>query len=213
MQAREVLDNVAGALGIAVTVLLSPILRAIYARWGASDEEVAAALPGDSLVPGARLCSTRAIEIAAPTLSVWPWLVQLGQGRGGLYSYAGLENLAGCRIVNADEILPEHQRLAVGDEIRMGPAGYPVFRVVDLAPERHLVLQALDPKTGAPGDMSWVFVLRPTAAGCRLVVRGRLRVGAEVAQFVIWRAITDPLWFVMERRMLLGIRARAERVA
>jgi hypothetical protein len=61
--------------------------------------------------------------------------------------------------------------------------------------------------------MSWVFVLRPTAAGCRLVVRGRLRVGPGFAQFVIWRGITDPIWFVMERKMLLGIRARAERLA
>ena len=211
MEVREVLDNVAGALGIAVTVLLSPILRPIYARWGARAEEVAGALPGDSLVPGARLCSTRAIEIAAPVRSVWPWLVQLGQGRGGLYSYAGLENFAGCRITNADEILREHQRLAVGDEIRMGPAGYPVFRVAEVVPEHHLVLQARDPRTGAPGDMSWVFVLRPTAAGCRLVVRGRLRVGPGFAQFVIWRGSTDPIWFVMERKMLLGIRARAER--
>lgn len=210
MDAREVLDNIAGAVAIAGTVIVSPLLRRFYARWGATDAELAAALPGDAVVADATLRATRAIEIAAPAPSVWPWLVQLGHGRGGLYSYAGLENLAGCGIVNADRILPEHQRLAVGDAVAMGPPGYPRFRVVDVAPDAHLVLQACDPRTGAPGPMSWAFVLRPTASGCRLIVRGRNRPGHGAAEFLLWRVLTDPIWFVMERRMLLGIRDRAE---
>lgn len=116
-------------------------------------------------------------------------------------------------VVNADRILREHQELAVGDEIRMGPAGYPRFRVVELARERHLVLQACDPRTGAPGPMSWAFVVRPDGEGSRLIVRGRIQPGRGAAEFLIWRVFTDPIWFVMERRMLLGIRARAERGA
>lgn len=210
MRSRDILDNLTGAAAIAGTVLLSPLLRRAYARWGASDEELAEALPGDEVVAGATLHSTRAITSAAAPSAVWPWLVQLGQGRGGLYSYQGLENLAGCRIENADRILPGHQRLAIGDPIRMGPPGYPWFRVVALVPEQHLVLQACDPKTGAPGDMSWAFVLRAAARGSRLLVRGRMRPGAGIGEFLLWRVFTDPIWFVMERRMLLGIRERAE---
>lgn len=210
MRPLEILDNCTGAAAIAGTVLLSPLLRRAYARWGASDEELAEALPGDEQVPDATLHSTRAITISAAPSAVWPWLVQLGQGRGGLYSYQGLENLAGCRIENADRILPEHQRLAVGDPIRMGPPGYPWFRVAALAPEQHLVLRACDPKTGAPGGMSWAFVLRATTGGCRLLVRGRMRIGAGPGEFLVWRVFTDPIWFVMERRMLLGLRERAE---
>lgn len=204
------LDNTAGALGIAATVALSPLLRPLYARWGASDDEVAAAMPGDAIVSTPTLQSTRAIDIAAAVADVWPWLLQLGYGRGGLYSYEGLENLIGCDMVNADTILPEHQHLAPGDRVRMGPPGYPSFRVVDLVPAAHLVLQACDPKTDAPGDMTWVFALRPTDTGARLLVRGRLRYEPDALHVMTWRVVTDPIWFVMERRMMIGIRDRAE---
>lgn len=211
MDPEDLIDNTAGALGIAATLALSPLLRPLYARWGASDDEVDAALPGDAIVPAPTLQSTRAIAIAAAPAEVWPWLVQLGYGRGGLYSYEGLENLIGCDMVNADAILPEHQHLAPGDRIRMGPPGYPSFRVVDLVPAGHLVLQACDPKTDAPGEMSWVFVLRPTDAGSRLIVRGRLHFVPDALSVMTWRVVTDPVWFVMERRMMIGIRDRAER--
>lgn len=211
MDPEDVLDNAAGALGIAATVAFSPLLRPLYARWGATDEEVAAALPGDAIVPHPSLQSTRAIDIAAAPADVWPWIVQLGYGRGGLYSYEGLENLVGCGIVNADAILPEHQHLAAGELIRMGPPGYPCFQVVDHVPARHLALQALDPKTGAPGEMSWLFLVAPTERGARLVVRGRMRVADRAADVLLWRVFTDPIWFVMERRMMIGIRDRAER--
>lgn len=211
MHPEDVIDNAAGALGIAATVAFSPLLRPLYSRWGATDAELAEALPGDAIVPTPSVHSTRAIDIAAAPADVWPWLVQLGYGRGGLYSYEGLENLVGCGIVNADAILPEHQHLAAGDLVRMGPPGYPCFRVALVVPCGHLVLQGCDPKTEAPGDMSWAFVLRPTDAGCRLLVRGRMHVAPSVADVVVWRVFTDPIWFVMERRMMIGIRDRAER--
>ena len=101
MRPLDMLDNCTGAAAIAGTVLLSPLLRRAYARWGASDEELAEALPGDELIPDATLHSTRAITIDGAPSAVWPWLVQLGQGRGGLYSYQGLENLAELRIENS----------------------------------------------------------------------------------------------------------------
>lgn len=211
MHPEDVFDNAAGAVGIAATVALSPLLRPIYARWGATDDEVDAALPGDAIVPAPTLHSTRAIAIAAAPADVFPWIVQLGHGRGGLYSYEGLENLIGCDIVNADAILPEHQHLAPGDLVRMGPPGYPCFRAVDVVPGAHVLLQACDPRTEQPGEMSWLFLLRPTDTGCRLIVRARLHFSDRAADVLAWRVFTDPIWFVMERRMMIGIRDRAER--
>ena len=210
MHPEDVLDNAAGAVGIAATVAFSPLLRPIYARWGATDDEVAEALPGDAVVPAPTLQSTRAIAIAAAPADVFPWIVQLGHGRGGLYSYEGLENLVGCGIVNADAILPEYQHLAPGDLVRMGPPGYPCFRTLDVVPGAHVLLQACDPKTEAPAEMSWLFLVRPAEGGSRLIIRSRMRVGDGAADVLAWRVLTDPVWFVMERRMMIGIRDRAE---
>ena len=102
-------------------LLSAPVSRKWFNRWGATEVELTKNLPGDALVPSPRLAYTRAISINASAASVWPWLVQMGQGRGGLYSYDGLENLIGCDIHSADHILPEHQNLQVGDQILFGP--------------------------------------------------------------------------------------------
>lgn len=91
-----------GAVQVAAMLLTAPLSRLWYNRWGATAEECEKALPGDELVPHPRIASTRAITIQAPPAAVWPWLVQMGQGRGGLYSYDGLENLIGCDIHSAD---------------------------------------------------------------------------------------------------------------
>ena len=103
-------------LGLGVTVLAGgPVLRRRYLRWGATDEEVQAGLPGDETLPDADLVATRAITIHAAPMDVWPWLTQMGQGRGGLYSYDWLENLIGCDIHSADRIMPKWQHIKVGD--------------------------------------------------------------------------------------------------
>jgi hypothetical protein len=120
-------------------------------------------LPGDEIAPSPGMASTRAIAIQAQPEEVWRWLVQIGQGRGGLFSYDWLENLVGSDIHTLREIRPELQHLAAGDEVRMGPEGYPFFRVVDVEPRQALVLQAADPKTGAAGTGK--LVLRPAAPG------------------------------------------------
>ena len=93
--------------------------------WGARDDEVAAQLPGDELLPDAGLVTTRAVTIDAPPEAIWPWLVQMGSGRGGAYSYDWIENLLGLNMHSANEILPRYQHIAVGDELPMGP-GRPV---------------------------------------------------------------------------------------
>ena len=175
-------------------------------RWGATDDEVRRPLPGDDVVPEPAVESTRAITIQAPAAEVWKWLVQIGQGRGGFYSYDWLENLAGIEVHSADRLDPALQSLAVGDFIRAAPeqtlpdAGW---KVVAVDPGRALVLQgwgafvldAVDPHT------------------TRLLARSRMP-GRPALLTALRNAMTWELpHFIMERKMLLGIKARAERAA
>ena len=104
------------AVVAAAGAVVAGVLRPRYLSWGASDEECAGALPGDELVPHADLAATRAVTIAATPEQVWPWIAQMGQGRGGLYSYDALENLVGCDMHSADRVVPEWQDVAVGPD-------------------------------------------------------------------------------------------------
>ncbi|BCW68335.1 hypothetical protein NicSoilB4_30980 [Arthrobacter sp. NicSoilB4] len=189
-------------------------------NWGASTQEAAGPLPGDELVRAPRMQSTRAVTISAPAAGIWPWLVQLGAGRGGMYSYDLLENAAGPGIRSADRILPEHQRLDVGDVIPLGPdVGIPVRRL-----ETGSVLAlggTVDPRTGkitsavaAPAgprlELGWTFILQPVDPGTtRLLSRTRYDY-SPLAVGLVLRPVLEPLQFIMERRMLLGIKSRAE---
>lgn len=213
------LDNTLGALQVAGCLLFSPLLRSWYNHWGANDIEIQKTLPGDELVPDPMLGYTHAISIAASPVSVWPWLVQIGQGRGGFYSFDGLENLAGCQIHSADAILPEQQNPQPGELVRLGPQGYPCFAISAIQRENHLVLVSADPKTGEPGKYTpqpekgysmatWQFILEPEAQGTRLLVRQRLAYSPDMAW--VWRLV-EPVNFVMERKMMLGVKQRAEK--
>ena len=213
-------ENILGAMQVGGTLLLSPFLRGWYNRWGATPEEVTKPLPGDELVPEPRLGYTHAITIEASPENIWPWLAQMGQGRGGLYSYDGLENLAGCNIHSVEHVLPEYQILQVGDLIRLGPQGYPCFAASSVDPGRTLVLISADPKTGQAGQptaqidkgysiATWQFILQPLDENTtRLLVRQRLSYSSDLTW--VWR-LTEPVAFVMERKMMLGIRRRAEK--
>src|SRR5690606_2165248 len=107
-------------LGAAVGAVASlPLLRGWAMTFGATDAELEAKLPGDELTPGADVVATRGITIAAPPERVWPWLVQIGQGRGGFYSYDALENLVGLDITSADRVEARWQDLAVGDLVHL----------------------------------------------------------------------------------------------
>jgi hypothetical protein len=211
-------DVIEGGAKIAAAILTAPVLRGPHNRWGAAPAEVSAAMPGDELVPKPKISSTRAITIDAPPHDVWPWLVQIGQGRGGFYSYDALENLARCDIHSADRIIPQLQQLHPGDLILLAPAGGPCFRVSETQPPSVLTLVGADPKTrvagpipATPGEMAstWQWVLHPVdnGRGTRLVVRQRLSYPRR--QSALWRLV-EPVSFVMERRMLHGIKARAE---
>jgi hypothetical protein len=214
------LENLIGAALVGSTLAVSPLLRNWYNRWGATDGEIQQKLPGDELVPDPLLGYTRAITIQAPMERVWPWLAQMGQGRGGLYSYDGLENLVGCKIHSVEHVIPELQDPQVGVLIRLGPQGYPCFAVASIDPGRALVLISANPQTGEPvlyldqGDKgysiaTWQFVLQPQDENTtRLLARQRLSFSPDFKW--VWR-LTEPVGFVMERKMLLGIRRRAER--
>lgn len=199
----------AAVLAIAVAYPLG-ILR-WYRRWGASDAELRQALPGDERVPRPKIASTRAITIHAPREQVWAWLVQIGQGRGGFYSYDWLENLAGCNIHSADRIIPELQGLKVGDKVRMVPESSPMpppWTVVALEPWRALVLENGGPDE--PAHSTWAFVLQDAGPGVtRLIVRSRGDYQPGLMNAILWHTV-EPVSFVMERGMLRGIRQRAE---
>ena len=181
-------------------------------RWGATDQEFDEPFPGDELVPNADLTATRAITIRASADQVWPWLAQLGQGRGGFYSYDFLENLIGADIHSADRIVPELQDLEVGDEVLLGPEfGYDVAL---LERGRSLVLRGGFPmeNIAPPYDSTWAFVLRAESdATTRLLVRERYAYKRPWAPLIV--EPTETLSFVMSQKMLRGIKARAERAA
>ncbi len=124
-RSRDVLEVIEGGAQVAAAMLTAPVLRGWYDRWGATPVEVAGAMPGDELVPDPKITATRAITIGAPPEEVWAWLVQIGQGRGGLYSFDALGNLLGCDIHSASRIIPELQELHVGDLILLAPAEAP----------------------------------------------------------------------------------------
>jgi len=209
-----------GAVAIIATLAASPVLRGRYNRWGATTAEAEAPMPGDELVPEPTLQSTRAVTISAPPQVVWPWLAQIGQGRGGLYSYDGLENLVGLDIHSVDRLLPEDERLGVGDVVRLGKPGSPCFAVVATDAGRSLVLVSADPVTGrqvptpvteGPGA-TWQWLLGGVRGGRATRLISRQRNTHPAPQRLLWRLV-EPIGFVMERRMLLGIKQRAERSA
>lgn len=220
---RDILDNLGGAALIAANLILQPITRSRYRRWGATDDEVQRTLPGDERIPRPRTRQTLAVTIHALAAEVYPWIAQIGQERGGLYSYELLENIAGCKIRNADRIAPEWE-MQVGDLMRMGPPGYPVDVVVGLERGHWLLMAGADPKTGeapplpAPDpnqyvNATWLLYLDERPAGrTRLISRSLVDYAPRsFANKLIWEVFTDPIGFVMTRRMLLGVKARAER--
>ncbi len=210
-------DAVEGAAAIAVTLAGSPVLRGRYNRWGATEGECRAAMPGDDLVPEPRLQSTRAVTIEARPRAVWSWLAQIGQGRGGLYSYDALENLLRLDIHSADAVLPEHQQLEPGDLVRLGRPGSPCFRVASVDTGTSLVLVSADPVTEAAvptpvedgTGATWQWQLLSVRGGTATRLVSRQRNAHPSRDRWLWRLV-EPIGFVMERRMLLGIKERAE---
>ena len=198
----------AAAVGAGALVAYVLAVRPWHLRWGATDEELSERLPGDEFVEHPNTTATHAITINAPVEEVWPWLVQMGQDKGGFYSYAWLENMVGCHMRNAGRIMPEFQRLQVGDSVRLHPKA-PPLPVLICVPPRALVLGNNIERPG-----TWGFYLKEVDEDTtRLVVRGRGDWGHGLTNLLVARAVFEPAHFIMERKMLLGIKQRAEALA
>jgi len=197
------------AAAIAAAVATYPVLwRRWCLTWGATAGEAAAQMPGDDLMPSPDLISTRAITVEAPPSAIWPWLVQMGSGRGGAYTYDWIENLFGLGMHSANEILPQFQDLKVGDVLSLGSENAPRLRVAVVDPERALVVRSSD------GNWVWAFGLYPEGKHSRLVSRNRIKMpGGSAPARLGWAVVMEPGSLVMERKMLLGIKHRAERLA
>jgi hypothetical protein len=164
--------------------------------WGATDEEVARPMPGDSVVADPTFNATRAVTIDAPPEAVWPWIIQIGYLRAGFYSYDRLDNDG---IPSAERILPEFQQLAAGDSIPLTSDGYAA--VAALEPNRSMLLV-----TGEEGPWTWAWGLYPVSTDqTRLVTR--LRFGTTRIRT---RLVLDAFEIVMMRKCLLGIKRRVE---
>lgn len=199
------------AWGFLAWLAATIVLRPWHTTWGVSSEELATPLPGDELVPDAHYRMDHAVTIQAPADSVWPWLAQIGQDRAGFYSYDRLERLVGDDVHNADRIHPEWQERRVGDLVRAAQPDYLGgrlgatlgWRVAQLEPGRALVL-----------DDWGAFVVVPVddrTSRVHIRMRGR---GTPTLRGIALGPVTllvyEPAHFIMERRMLLGIRDRAE---
>lgn len=184
-------------LGAVLPWVYTFAIRPWHLRWGATDEELTKPLPGDELVPDPAFESTRAITVNAPVEEVWSWLAQIRQDRGGFYSYGWLENLSGARIRSADRIHPEWQHREVGDVVRIHPVIGP--KVEAFEPGRAIVLE----KWGA-------YIVEPAGEKrTRLIARSRAPRGSGG---MFYHPLLGELpHFVMERKMLKGIKERAER--
>jgi hypothetical protein len=181
------------------------LVRTPVLTWGATEEEAGRSLPGDELLEDPAVVSTRAITIDAPPSAVWPWLVQMGSGRGGAYTYDWIENLFGLGMHSAERIHPEWQNLAVGDVIP-GRESLQGMRVEVLDPERALVTRSED------GTWVWAFVLEDLGGRTRLLSRNRIAMPDPSLGDRIGMAVMEPGSLVMERKMLHGIKERAERL-
>ena len=217
---RVIGEGIAGVLAIASTILLLPVTRSWYRKWGATDDEVQRSLPGDELVPHPKSEFTCAITIQAVAAQVWPWLVQIGCQRAGWYSYDLLDNQG---VPSAERIVAAYQHLEVGDEVLLTPDGKMSYPVAIIEPGSTLVLSGtMNTRTGEQvdpndpnlenyfGGANIFFVYELDERTTRLIIRQRLGWSSSLLMTLTSRVFLEPISFVMARKTLLGIKQRAE---
>jgi hypothetical protein len=183
--------------------LYGRFVRRPVLTWGATADEADARLPGDELLENADGVATRAITIDAPASAVWPWIAQMGPSpRGGAYTYDWIENLLGLDMHSVDRVLPEFQHPEVGDGFGLGANR---MRYARVEPGRVLAIRSAD------GNWVWAFVLEERDGRTRLLSRNRFRLPRLRDR--IGMVPMEPASLVMERRMLRGIKERAELLA
>jgi hypothetical protein len=193
----------AWAYMIAAAVAYRLLLREQVLNWGATAAEAAARLPGDELLEHADGVATRAITIDAPPSAVWPWLAQMGPApRGGAYTYDWIENLLGLNMHSVDRVLPEYQHPQVGEGFGYGQNKMSFARV---EPEHVLTTRSAD------GNWVWTFILEEQDEKTRLISRNRFRL--PKLKDKLGMIPMEPGSLMMERKMLRGIKARAEQLS
>jgi len=193
------------AVGMAALFLLYPrVIRPWQSRWGAADEEVARAMPGDDVVERPTFNATRAVTVAARPEEIWPWLVQMGCRRAGWYSYDWVDNLG---IPSAERIVPELQHLEVGDLVPISPNGKAGLWVKGFEFNRWLLWG--DEKE----DVTWLWALYPGDSDhTRLITRVRIHY-VWTSPTILFSLLLDVGDIVMMRKCMLGIKRRAEFLA
>jgi hypothetical protein len=211
---RDVVDGIGGA-SIMVAAMLTPFLRGGQRRWGVDAATAARRYPGDDLVREPSSLWTHGIEIATSAEEVWPWIAQIGADRGGFYSYQWLENVVGCEVRNAERVHPEWE-VKVGDGLKLHPE-MPALSVVEVERGQHwLAFGAADPAAKSAGkgwvETSWLFYLETLGPSrCRFISRYRTATSDDLAMKLAYGVAVEPIGFAMDRRMLLGVKERAER--
>jgi hypothetical protein len=207
---------------VAAPVLYARWLRPRLLTWGATPDETAGAYPGDELIPNAQHWTTMATTLPAPPERVWPWLVQMGLGRGGWYGWDWLDNHG---QPSADHIVPQWQQLAEGQRLDSMPGGRNWMTVAVLEPNRTLVLRSVyqwpsgrtfamgsGPLPWAYTEAIWSFHLRPAAGGqTRLVARARARGRPRPVTWLLDLLLDEPLHLSMQLRQFHNLRARVGR--
>ena len=207
----------ASLVATALAVLLlgfQTIARPWFLDWGTSADERRWSLAGDDIVSGDAVQHTRAVTIHAPIDRVWPWVAQLGQDRGGFYSYDLLENAVGCRMPTEDVLRPDRQAWRPGDRLwmyppeRAGGIGFATLRAYEPGRALGFATRLVGTPPEAPENGSWTFALIPIGErSTRLLVRGRAVSERSTAGVLFDRLVFEPAHYVMERRMLAGIAA------
>ena len=209
-----ILAALEGAGLVAWNLVATPFVGRDRRRWGTRGTEATDPLPGDELVPDPKWSYTLGVDVSAPPDAVWPWIAQIGQGRGGFYTYQTLENMFGCKIRNTTEILPEHQHPEVGDGIHLHPTA-PPLRIELVDPPTALALYGSPADVGTEGSWgvsTWQFVVDPHLdRGSRLLTRGRYDYGPDWrSRLAFGRFPIEVITFVMSRKMMLEIKRLAE---
>jgi hypothetical protein len=201
VRARTVIAAVASLTG--VSLVYEKFMRTPILNWGSTTDEATAHLPGDELLEDADGVATRAITIDAPASAVWPWIAQMGPSpRGGAYTYDWIENLLGLNMHSADHVLTEFQYPQVGDTLGYGRNRMRFERV---EPQRVLAIRSED------GNWVWSFLLHERDGQTRLISRNRFRLPSLTTKIGMIPLESGSL--IMERKMLHGIKQRAERLA
>jgi hypothetical protein len=205
------LINIAKIIGsLIILIIVAAVVYVIFiqpwhVRWGTTNEEAERALPGDNIVSELDYQCTRAITIQAPAEKIWPWLLQIGQDRGGFYSYNWIENSIGLDIHNIYHIVPKLQHLEVGDTVMLGPSAG--MTVVVLEPGQSIVYQL--PSDQLMQQITWAFILYPLdSKTTRLIIRMRMDISVLSKTSLL---LFDPGHFIMERKMMYCIKECVER--